>query len=148
MLAAAAVVLTSLSTIPVSGYEDWRGLVATIAEESRPGDLVVALPPETDPAISYYARRHSAFPSAIYVPGRFPFRASNRVYIGNLGAPRVEAEDVAGLRPRLTSARRIWLVSRRGDLYDPGNIIEKAVAQGRREIARLEAGPVVIALFE
>lgn len=128
--------------------EDWRGLVATIARETRPGDLLVALPSEIDPAISYYARHHPDFPETVYVPGPFPFRAPDRIYVGNLGAPQVEARDVERLEPVLAAGHRIWLVSRRADLYDPGNAVRRAVAKGRHEAAKLSAGPITIALFE
>lgn len=138
--------LASAPTRPA--LEDWRGLVATIAAQARPGDAVVALPSEIDPAISYYVDRNPGFPPITYVPGPFPYRAAGRIHVGNLGAPMVEPGDAALIAPVLEGARRIWLVSRRGDLYDPRLVVRHAVAKGRRHVGTLAASPVTLELFE
>jgi hypothetical protein len=128
--------------------EDWRGLVATIASSAQPGDRVIALPAEIDPAIGYYAGRQPDFPQVLYVPGPFPHREPGRVYVGNLGAPRIEPEDAARLKPALAKPGRIWLVSRREDRYDPQALIRGAIAESRRSIGRSTGSAITVELFE
>jgi uncharacterized membrane protein len=128
--------------------EDWRDIVTTIAAESKPGDMIVALPNEIDPALTYYAKRYPAMPDAIHVPGPFPYRQAGRVYIGNLGAPRIEDTDAASLSAETASARRIWLITRRADLYDPEGITRRTVNAGRALKLSFDAGPISIMLFE
>ena len=147
-LAALVIGLSLTAGAQRPGQEDWHDIVKTIAAESRPGDMLVALPSEIDPAIGYYARRYPALPRAVYVPGPFPHREAGRVYVGNLGAPRIEAGDADRIAAATVAAGRIWLITRRADLYDPGGIARQAVSTGRVLKLSFDTGPIAIMLFE
>ncbi|MDM9629321.1 hypothetical protein QTL95_25875 [Rhizobium sp. S152] len=129
--------------------EDFRALSTELTARARPGDIVIAIPNELNVAFDYYGSA-SRSPPVIYLPGPFPYlaQAGSRSHVGNLGAPQVIAGDVADLDERLAGYSRIWLVTRRSDLYDPDSLALTAVARMGRLAEELAFGLVKARLFE
>ncbi len=153
-IAVCGIVLVASLRMVIYGYaaapaEDFRTLTAELTARARPGDIVVAIPNELNVALHYYASE-AGFPEVVYLPGPFPFlsQAGNRSHVGNLGAPQVVAADVVDLDARLADHPRIWLVTRRPDLYDPGNLVLTAIARMSRPAVELHFGLVKVGLFE
>lgn len=109
--------------------EDWRGIVQVIERQARPGDLVVVVPNELSVPLAYYAR-DPAFPPVLCLPGPFPAPGLPRVYVANLGAPRVAPEDITVLHARLATAGRVWYIDRLADLYDVDDSVRREIAAG------------------
>jgi len=107
--------------------EDWRGIVKAIERQARPGDLVVVVPNELSVPLAYYAR-DPAFPEVLCLPGPFPAQGLPRVYVANLGAPRIAPEDIATLRARLATHGRVWYIDRLADLYDVDDSVRREIA--------------------
>lgn len=125
--------------------EDLRELSATIAADVRPGDAILAVPNELGVGFRYY----SDVPGVTYLPGEFPYLApaGERRYIGNLGAPAITQADVADLTARLGNPRRVWLVARRADLYDPNGLTAAAIGSGRSIVIERRFGPIELRLY-
>ncbi|MFL6628632.1 MAG: glycosyltransferase family 39 protein [Vitreoscilla sp.] len=107
--------------------EDWRGIVQAIERQARPGDLVVVVPNELSVPLAYYAR-DPAFPDLLCLPAPFPAQGLQRVYVANLGAPRIAPEDIATLRARLATHGRVWYIDRLADLYDVDDSVRREIA--------------------
>lgn len=107
--------------------EDWRGIVQSIERQARPGDLVVVVPNELSVPLAYYAR-DPAFPELLCLPGPFPAQGLQRVYVANLGAPRIAPEDIATLRAHLATHGRVWYIDRLADLYDVDDSVRREIA--------------------
>jgi mannosyltransferase len=116
-----------------SQTEDWRGLLKGVARDARPGDLILAFPNEVQMPVMYYMRPGTpaaAQAPVLYLPGPFPALHLPRRYIGNSGAPNVAQADIDRLQTLLPGYRRVWLIERLGELYDPDKLVMNEL--GRR----------------
>jgi hypothetical protein len=128
--------------------ENWRKMVAQLADEARPGDVVVAAPNEVQVAVSYYLEPGRLRAPIVYLPAPFPAPGMARRYVGNLGAPAVERADVERVRAMLAGYRRVWLVERRMDLYDPRRALRAALAKQGSAVGVIDGRGATITLFE
>ena len=147
-LPAAAVVL-ALSAYAVPGFyrshtEDWRGMLAQVARESRPGDVVLAFPNEVQMPVTYYMKTG---PAVAYLPGPFPALHLPRTYTGNSGAPNIAPEDVARIRALTAGHPRVWLIERLAKLYDPDGIVMKELGSRYRLVKAIEGNGANIRLY-
>jgi hypothetical protein len=140
-----ALSLWSVVTFYRSSTEDWRGMLAGLRREARPGDLVLAVPNEVQMPVSYYMK---AGPAVTYLPAPFPARGMARTYTGNAGAPNIAPDDVDRLRALLWGRRRVWLIERRADLYDPAGLVPRELAGHFRLLRKVEADGANISLYE
>ncbi|WP_413674012.1 hypothetical protein ACEN9H_05325 [Massilia cellulosiltytica] len=148
-LPAVAVVL-ALSAHAVLGFyrsrtEDWRGMLAQVARDSRPGDVVLAFPNEVQMPVTYYMK---SGPAVAYLPGPFPALHLPRTYTGNSGAPNIAPEDVARIRALTAGHPRVWLIERLAKLYDPDGIVMKELANRYRLVQTIEGNGANIRLYE
>lgn len=149
--AAALALVLGLSAWSVIGFyrshtENWREMLARLARESRPGDLVVALPNEVQMPVTYYLPRDLAARVA-YLPAPFPALGLARRYTGNSGAPAVAPEDVLRLRGLLQGRRRVWLIERRADLYDPDGVVTRELRRAYRAVGSIDGSGANITLY-
>jgi uncharacterized membrane protein len=128
-----------------SSTEDWRGMLAALRHEARPGDLVLAFPNEVQMPVTYYMKTG---PAVTYLPAPFPARGLARVYTSNAGAPNIAPEDIPRLRALLWGRQRVWLVERRADLYDPGGLVAKELGRCCRLLRKVEGNGANISLYE
>jgi hypothetical protein len=128
-----------------SDTENWRGMLAQLKHEARPGDLVLAFPNEVQMPVRYYLKDG---PPVVYLPGPFPALGLARVYTGNAGAPNIAPEDAARVRTLVAGHGRVWLIERRADLYDPGGIVAKALEACCRLVRRVEGNGGNVSLYE
>lgn len=129
--------------------EDFRRLTDDIATQALPGDIAVVVPNEIGVALQYYGHR-PGFVDAVYLPGPFPYLNGGleRHYIGNLGAPAISRADVENLQQRLRGYSRIWLITRRIDLYDPKDFVQQALSAVTKPVADMRFGLVKVQLLE
>jgi 4-amino-4-deoxy-L-arabinose transferase-like glycosyltransferase len=134
LMAAAVIGLSTQRTIEdfQKPIDDWKRIAQVIADEAQPGDVVIAAPAEGSVAVDYYARRHPDFPPVVYIPGPYPQRGLDRIYMSNLGAPQIAPEDRVIVEAALKRYRRVWLVQVSIALYDPKSIIRSTIAEKRR----------------
>jgi hypothetical protein len=150
----AAIALTLLlSTWATCRYyykimENWHEMVAMLTASARPGDLVLAFPNEVQPSFDYYLERSRVPLQVVYLPRPFPAPGMRRRYVGNLGAPAVDASDAARVRAMLPHYRRVWLVERRADLYDPQQMVWTAIATRFAPVEVYDDIGAKITLFE
>lgn len=149
----AAAIVCILSLLSTFGYygrtiETWRDMMAQIAAGARQGDLIVAVPNEIQLPVRYYLDPVKVPAHVVYLPAPFPAPGLARTYVGNLGAPAVNAADVASLRAILPRYRRIWLIERLPDLYDHDGQVMAAVRSEFRAIQITEGYGGTITLFE
>ena len=147
-LPAVAVVL-ALSAYAVAGFyrshtEDWRGMLAQVARDSRPGDVVLAFPNEVQMPVTYYMK---SGPAVAYLPGPFPALHLARTYTGNSGAPNIAPEDVMRIRALTAGHPRVWLIERLAKLYDPDGIVMKELANRYRLVKTIEGNGANIRLY-
>lgn len=128
--------------------DDWKAIVAEIAQNAQPGDVVIAVPAEGSIAVDYYARRHPNFPPIVCVPGCYPQRDLPRTYISNFGAPQVIEADGAVVDRTLASHRRVWLVQVSVSLYDPRGIVRSRIAAARKFVRYAGNSLAKVELFE
>jgi uncharacterized membrane protein len=147
-LPAAAVVLAlsgySVAEFYRSHTENWREMLAQLAHARRPGDLILAFPNEVQMPFTYYMKQAGV----TYLPGPFPALGLPRRYTGNSGAPNIAPEDVTRLRALLPGHRRVWLVERRADLYDPGGLVMNELARRYRVTGTIDGSGATIRLYE
>ncbi len=102
--------------------QDWRGAVADIRAEQRPGDIVVLTPTLNVPAFMYYWQPGSSGPG---VSGQNPPAGIPKVPRGVvplLSSTNSAQEATTVLLPRLIAdhpGSRIWLLRSLDDAYDP-----------------------------
>ncbi|MDB5524960.1 MAG: hypothetical protein JWM58_2723 [Rhizobium sp.] len=111
--------------------DDWKAIVTEIAENARPGDVVIAVPAEGSIAVDYYARRQARFPPVVCVPGCYPQRNLPRTYMSNFGAPKLIEADGEIVERALKTHGRVWLVQVSISLYDPKSIVRSRIAADR-----------------
>jgi uncharacterized membrane protein len=112
--------------------DDWKSLMAIIARDAQPGDVVIATPAEGIIAVDYYAKRQAHFPPVVCIPGCYPQRNLPRVYGSNLGAPKIIPADAALVDDALKGHGRVWLVQVSVALYDPAGIIKNRILESRK----------------
>jgi hypothetical protein len=135
----------SVASFYRSSTEDWRGMLAGLRHDARPGDLVLAFPNEVQMPVSYYMK---AGPPVTYLPAPFPARGLARRYTGNAGAPNIAPEDIPRLRAMLWGRQRVWLIERRADLYDPDGLVAKELGSHFRLLRKVDAMGANISLYE
>jgi 4-amino-4-deoxy-L-arabinose transferase-like glycosyltransferase len=151
MPAAAVVCALSLwSTINFYGrtIETWREMLAQMAAGIRQGDLIIAVPNEIQLPVRYYLDPLDVPADIVYLPAPFPAPGLARTYVGNLGAPAVDATDVARLRTMLPRYRRVWLIERLPDLYDYDRQVWTAISKRFRPLQTINGSGGTITLFE
>jgi mannosyltransferase len=151
----AVAVMLALSAHAVLGFyrlrtEDWRDMLAQLAREVRPGeaqpgDLVLAFPNEVQMPVAYYMKGTAP---VIYLPGPFPALGLARRYTGNSGAPNIALEDVGRVRALVAGHRRVWLIERRADLYDPRGLVMGELARAYRISRIIDGNGATIRLYE
>lgn len=148
-LAVALVVVlsaTSIGAFHASQTEDWREMLARVGAGARPGDLILGVPNEIELPAHYYLKPGAA--PVRYLPGPFPALNLARRYPSNLGAPPVAPADIARLRALLPAYRRVWLIERHADLYDPGRTVAAELARRYRQVMTIHGSGAYVTLFE
>jgi uncharacterized membrane protein len=135
----------SVRSFYLSNTEDWRGMLARLQHDARPGDLVLAFPNEVQMPVAYYMK---AGPAVTYLPAPFPAPGLARRYTGNAGAPNIAPDDIPRLRALLWGRQRVWLIERRADLYDPGGLVVKELGSHFRLRRKVEGNGANISLYE
>jgi uncharacterized membrane protein len=128
-----------------SDTENWRGMLAQLRHAAQPGDLVLAFPNEVQMPVAYYMK---ADPAVTYLPAPFPALGLARRYTSNAGAPNIALDDAARVRTLLSGHRRVWLIERRADLYDPGGIVMRELASRYRLVRKTAGNGANIYLYE
>jgi len=128
--------------------DDWKGIVAEIARNARPGDVVIAVPAEGSIAVDYYARRRANFPPVVCIPGCYPQRNLPRPYGSNFGAPKLIESDGAIVEQALKAHGRVWLVQVSVSLYDPKSIVRSRIAAARTFVRYHGNSLAKVELFE
>jgi 4-amino-4-deoxy-L-arabinose transferase-like glycosyltransferase len=128
--------------------DDWKTLVAEIAKNAQPGDVVIAVPAEGSIAVDYYASRYPDFPPIVCVPGCYPQRDLPRTYMSNFGAPVIIPADGEIVERALATHRRIWLVQVSISLYDPRSIVRSRIAAARKFVRYTGNSLAKVELFE
>jgi 4-amino-4-deoxy-L-arabinose transferase-like glycosyltransferase len=148
--AALIVALSAYALLALYGRktENWREMLARLAAATRPGDLILAIPNEVQMPASYYLEPKAVPAPVVYLPAPFPALGLPRRYVGNLGAPAVNGDDVERVRSLLPQYRRVWLIERRGDLYDPRGAVYAAIAGRGRVVDVIDGSGATITLFE
>jgi uncharacterized membrane protein len=147
----AVALVVALSAYSVASFyrshtEDWRETLAQLAQAVRPGDLVLAFPNEVQIPVTYYMKTAAA--PVVYLPAPFPALNLPRRYTGNSGAPNIAPEDVARVRSLTAGHRRVWLIERRADLYDPGKLVMNELARRYRVTGTIDGNGATIRLYE
>lgn len=128
--------------------DDWKAIVAEIARNARPGDVVIAVPAEGSIAVDYYASRYPDFPPIVCIPGCYPQRGLPRTYMSNFGAPAIIPADADIVTRALASHRRVWLVQVSVALYDPKGIVRSRIAAERKFVRFAGNSLAKVELFE
>lgn len=128
--------------------DDWKSIVAEIARNARPGDVVIAVPAEGSIAVGYYAKRQPHFPPVVCIPGCYPQRNLPRPYGSNFGAPKLIAADGEIVDRALKTHGRVWLVQVSISLYDPKSIVRSRIAAARTFVRYHGNSLAKVELFE
>jgi hypothetical protein len=136
----------AIGALYASPAENWREMLAQVGAGAREGDLILGMPNEIQIPAQYYLKPGAA--PVRYLPAPFPALDLARRYPSNLGAPPVAPADITRLRALLPSYRRVWLVERHADLYDPGRIVAAELARRYRPVLAIHGNGALITLFE
>jgi 4-amino-4-deoxy-L-arabinose transferase-like glycosyltransferase len=136
---------STLSYYAAGSREDWRGLVASIAADARPDDVLITVPNELNVPLKYYADP-AHFPETLYMPAPFPARGLPRLYVGNMGAPTLLPSDIELVRAALRTHKRVWLLQRYAEMYDPKGMVLAEVQAQRKLVKVYNNG--MLALYE
>jgi hypothetical protein len=128
--------------------DDWKAIVAEIARNAQPDDVVIGVAAEGSIAVSYYAGRQPHFPPLVCIPGCYPQRNLPRPYGSNFGAPKVIEADAALVDQALKTHGRVWLVQVSVALYDPNGIVRKEIAARRTFVRYYGNSLAKVELFE
>jgi uncharacterized membrane protein len=150
VLASAAIIVSAVISIQDFSrpIDDWKSIVAEIARNARPNDVVIAVPAEGSIAVDYYASRQPRFPPVVCVPGCYPQRNLPRTYISNLGAPMIVEADREIIDRALKTYDRVWLVEVSVALYDPKSIVRSRIAASRTFVRYYGNSLARVDLFE
>ncbi|CAN7238566.1 glycosyltransferase family 39 protein [Rhizobium sp. LjRoot254] len=150
LLALIVIALAVTRSVDENGkpIDDWKGIVAEIARNARPGDVVIAAPAEGIIAVDYYARRQPNFPPVVCVPGCYPQRNLPRPYGSNFGAPKLILADGEIVEQALKTHGRVWLVQVSVTLYDPKSIVRSRIAAARTFVRYHGNALAKVELFE
>jgi uncharacterized membrane protein len=150
LLALAAMAFAAGASIAEIGkpIDDWKAIVAEIARNAQPGDVVIASAADGSIAVDYYARRQAHFPPVVCVPGCFPQRNLPRVYGSNFGAPKIIEADRQIVDRALRTHGRVWLVQVSVALYDPKSIVRSRIAAARKFVRYYGNSLARVDLFE
>lgn len=147
---AAVVMIAAGSLVTIIGgkpvKEPWRDIVAMMARERKPGDVILAAPNEIFAPLSYYAPALQDLPRIVYAPGPFPLRDVRRRYITNFGAPVIAPSDALALHKAIDGAERVWLIERKAELFDPGGVVRRVVSEGRSAALSAQDGDILVEL--
>jgi hypothetical protein len=94
--------------------------------------------------VAYYMKTG---PAVAYLPGPFPALHLPRTYTGNSGAPNIAPDDVAHIRALTAGHRRVWLIERLANLYDPYGIVMKELGSRYRLVQTIEGNGANIRLY-
>jgi uncharacterized membrane protein len=144
------VVLSAISTMMyyLAPTEDWRGFVDTVASQTQPGDAAIVYPNELNVVLHYYVPPQRPFPVVNYIPAPFPALGRNAPYVGNLGAPAVQATDAPQVRSIVEQHHRIWVISRFGKLYDREDVVHTEVTKKLKLVRSYGDNVTKVELFE
>jgi hypothetical protein len=129
-------------------FDDWKALVAEIARDAQPNDVVIAVPAEGSIAVDYYASRQAHFPPVVCVPGCYPQRHLPRIYMSNFGAPQLIEADGKIVEQALATHGRVWLIEVSVQLYDPKSIVRSRIAAARTFVRYYGNSLARVDLFE
>lgn len=127
--------------------ENWREMMAQLTRESRPGDLVLAVPNEIQMPVVYYSEAGRT-PEVVYLPGPFPAVGLERRYVGNSAAPGLGQADVPVIRKLSEGRQRVWLIERSANLYDPEGLAVKELGARYRLVKQIDGVGALIRLYE
>jgi mannosyltransferase len=134
-------------TIRLPPPEDWRGTVAWLSAHIKPGDIVWAYPNEGALPLRYASRDlHRDLPvrqipadiPALAFPGSHP--------AGGRGAVSLSAAQIDALM-RSDAARNpptIWLLGVASEIYDPADLMGRALGRTRVPIARFRRDEIEV----
>lgn len=144
------VALCLVSTVSFYGKstENWRALIGTVAADAQPGDAVIVYPNELNVVLNYYALPQRTFPEIFYVPAPFPALGRNATYIGNLGAPAIQANDATQVSAIAASHHRIWLITRGSGLYDHNNVVRNTLTKQMTRVRNFHSESSQVELFQ
>jgi hypothetical protein len=150
LLALVALALAAGASLADIGrpIDDWKAIVAEIARNARPGDVVIASAADGSIALGYYVRRQAHFPPVVCVPGCYPQRNLPRVYGSNFGAPKIIEADREIVGQALKTHGRVWLVQVSVALYDPKSIVRSRIAAERKFVRYYGNSLARVDLFE
>ena len=111
--------------------ENWRGLIESIAKDTRDGDIIIALPNEINMPLAYYGAGKK-LPQVLYLPGPFPALALTRSYVGNLGAPVFDKDDLRLIAEAEKNNNRIILFLRHPEVYDQAGLVDTHLSMSRK----------------
>ena len=127
--------------------ENWRDLIETISKETADGDVIIALPNEINMPIAYYSAG-KPFPKVLYLPGPFPALGLKRSYVGNLGAPVLDKDDLEPIAEAEKNNKRIILFERRPELYDPSELMQTHLLTSRKITKTLRSLSISVSIYE
>ncbi|WP_133663589.1 hypothetical protein [Paraburkholderia sp. BL10I2N1] len=131
---AVLVLLCSVQSITYlrSPTEDLRGAVRYLADNYRPGDLLLIYPNELEVGLHYYARQQPVEFDIAAIPSRYPAVGFKRPYLGsNKGAPATIESDRVEIDRLLASHQRVWFVGDWPGLGGKMNIVSSEVFRQR-----------------
>jgi hypothetical protein len=130
--------------------QDWYGTVAWLAPRVAPGDVVWAYPNEGALPLAYALHDQRRRLPLLQVPAAMPALTSPGYNpTGSRGVVSLYPAQIAALM-RADAARRpptIWLLRLTANLYDPGDIMLRALAAQRTPVAHFQAGPIDVTGF-
>ncbi len=121
--------------------EPWAAAARDVAREAEAGDTLLFVDPVAHLAFEYYFRRYHAPLPRQTVMGAFPVARRDVL-------KKVDDAALATLATRLAGAKRVWVIWRDAEFYDPtGSLTRELSRLGRRESELAYSTKLIVARY-
>lgn len=140
---------SSMASAMHAKTDDWRVKIDALQQQFQPGDLLILSPNELETVFSYYPREGKPLTPTLVLPAPFPaLGLPGRDYVSNLGAPALIPSDANTIADASAHSKRVWLVERKSELFDPKHIAQNALLARYHLVKQTDLGYATISLYE
>ena len=138
-LLAAILIKACLNYYEIHSKTPWDEIARRVAGLAAPGDIVLIVGNEAELAFDYYYDEFDAPAPSEGIPEPYP--------AGGAGTVAVTRAYLPALERTLDTHKRIWLLTRRPDIWDPEGLVLETLRREQTQALHEQFGDVELRLF-